>query len=569
MSRIISWIFASLAALLIIGFAVLDINNLRELNPDAPREQEDASEIDSARRTLVIELGKKLSRPVSIGGMVGQEEAQLRVAGDSKETKKQLESCIHDLRLTLQILNITSVELVDNDKKVKTLVVEPDMLGFPLNQDLAIYEVLDKSLPFLAQPLIASCARHLERCLQAHPNDPALLGYESVFRNEMGQSDTATKERLEKLAKLSEQSDENRELAARLEQALSCTTSNTTPKQAEELADYLSNHLHDDLLRVYILRNLYKDAGLADKAAAVFQTSVKERNEVGSVLIAATLLTIASIAAALHFFFSKNKFFNLPSIQSVACPAPYGWLKPWLILFAALAFNIMGYIALTFFGDFNTQEAPSMMFSYFHPVEASGLVTLEECVLMLPFVCATYLLVGLKKPFTQFVKLRMSTENYSTRELIWIGLQAFIISWIPALVSIILSLVLHYPTEKVSSVSTELLASAATLPSIFLLWFGIGLVAPVTEEIVFRGLLHPALRRHWRMMPALIVGSALFAVIHMEFTSWFLIEKCIFAAANIVALEKTDSILPGIVNHVLSNSMVLIILVGATWFNSH
>lgn len=564
MSRIISWIFASLAALLIIGFAALDINNLRELNPDAPREQADSSEIDSARRTLVIELSKKLSRPVSIGSMVGQEEAQLRVAGDSKETEKQLESCVDDLRLTLQILNITSVEVVDNDKKVKNLVVEPDMLGFPLNQDLAIYEVLDKSIPLLAQPLIASCARHLERCLQAHPNDPALLGYESVFQKEMGQSDTATRERLEKLAKLSEQSDEKRELADRLEQALSCTTNNTTPKQAEGLADYLSNHLHDDLLRVYILRNLYEDAGLADKAAAVFQTSVKERTEVGSVLIAATLLTIASIAAALHFVFSKNKFFNLPSIQTVACPEPYGWIKPWLILFAALAFNVMGYIALTFFGDFNTQEAPSMMFSYFHPVEASGLITLEECILTLPFVLATFLLVGLKIPFTKFVKLRISTEKYSTRELIGIGLQAFSISWIPAMVSIILSLVLHYPTEKVSSVSTELLTSAATLPSILLLWFGIGLVAPVTEEIVFRGLLHPALRRHWRMVPALIVGSALFAFVHMEFTSWFLIEKCIFAAANIVALEKTDSILPGIVNHVLTNSMVLIILLASS-----
>ncbi len=568
MSRALSWIFAALATLLLLSLVEQDIHNLLQFDPGAIEDQQSASpkeEDELSRRTLVGELAEKLSLPVSsfsLGTMVGHREAQLRVNCNQAQGKR-LESCIDDLNFPMRILGITSITLVDNDKEYKTIVVEPDMLGFSLSQDLVTYEVVSKTLPFLAKPVLEASVRHLERCLQAHPAEPALLGYESVLLRELGKSDDPTKEQLGKIAKLSDNSDRTTELAGKLESALTCTTSNTTAEKAEQLAEYLTSHLHDDLFRAYLLRNLYKDAGLADKAASAFKQGDEERKEVHHYLNVTVLLMIGSIAASVPFIFSKNKFFQLPSISSVACPVAYGWIKPWLILLAAFCIICAGYIAMYAIASFITQEAPSMMFSYFHPVQASAMVMVEESLLMLPFLIATYLFVGLSMPFSKFVKLRFSTEKYSTSELIKIGLQAFIISWIPAIVSMGLSLVFHHPPEKASSVATELLTSAGTVPSIALLWLGFGLIAPVTEEMVFRGLLHPALRRHWQMMPALILGSVLFAVVHMEFASWWLVEKFIFAAANIIALEKTDSILPGIINHILTNSMVLIILLAS------
>jgi membrane protease YdiL (CAAX protease family) len=82
---------------------------------------------------------------------------------------------------------------------------------------------------------------------------------------------------------------------------------------------------------------------------------------------------------------------------------------------------------------------------------------------------------------------------------------------------------------------------------------GAGIVAPVAEEAFFRGFVFSGLRRSMRLVPALALSAALFAVAHITPTSW----PPIFVLGVLFALlyEQTGSVWPAIIMHSLINSM--------------
>jgi membrane protease YdiL (CAAX protease family) len=81
--------------------------------------------------------------------------------------------------------------------------------------------------------------------------------------------------------------------------------------------------------------------------------------------------------------------------------------------------------------------------------------------------------------------------------------------------------------------------------------------APLVEEIFFRGMLYGAIRRHWGVVPGVLLSSFVFAVIHPQvplgFTALF-----ILGAGMALAYEMTGSLVPGIVLHWLNNSVALL-----------
>ena len=91
-----------------------------------------------------------------------------------------------------------------------------------------------------------------------------------------------------------------------------------------------------------------------------------------------------------------------------------------------------------------------------------------------------------------------------------------------------------------------------------LLFITIVIIAPITEELAFRGLILDYLNHNYGKWPAIIVSSILFGVIH------------IIPAAIVVATFggllygwlriKTDSLWPGILCHSLWNSFVFVMM---------
>lgn len=82
-------------------------------------------------------------------------------------------------------------------------------------------------------------------------------------------------------------------------------------------------------------------------------------------------------------------------------------------------------------------------------------------------------------------------------------------------------------------------------------------VAPIVEELFFRGFLFGALRRVMPWAVAAIVAGSLFGVIHLGTPAIFLVPLCVLGALLCVLYQRTGSILPGIAVHAVNNGLAL------------
>lgn len=103
----------------------------------------------------------------------------------------------------------------------------------------------------------------------------------------------------------------------------------------------------------------------------------------------------------------------------------------------------------------------------------------------------------------------------------------------------------------VDNTATEILSLVSEI-SIGRMFFFVGLLAPVCEEIVFRGILYTGFRKNGSPMQAILWTAVLFGLFHMN------LNQMVYAAVLGVALgllrEATGNIWSGIICHISLNS---------------
>lgn len=92
-------------------------------------------------------------------------------------------------------------------------------------------------------------------------------------------------------------------------------------------------------------------------------------------------------------------------------------------------------------------------------------------------------------------------------------------------------------------------------------WLAVGtvIVAPLVEEIVFRGLLFDALRARWRFWPAAVASGVVFAAVHL---SLLLIPGLTILGLALAWLrERYDTLYAPILLHALNNAVAITLVV--------
>lgn len=87
--------------------------------------------------------------------------------------------------------------------------------------------------------------------------------------------------------------------------------------------------------------------------------------------------------------------------------------------------------------------------------------------------------------------------------------------------------------------------------------FAIG-VAPVMEEFIFRGYFYGVLRRYTGCIPALLITSLLFALVHVNLAA--LLPLLVLAGCLTLAYEATGSLLTPMVMHAIFNALMLALM---------
>lgn len=95
-------------------------------------------------------------------------------------------------------------------------------------------------------------------------------------------------------------------------------------------------------------------------------------------------------------------------------------------------------------------------------------------------------------------------------------------------------------------------------------------LAPLAEELIFRGLLHRSLRVRMRIVPATIISSVLFAVVHVDVAlsqPLALVGLTLVGAVMAIAYERTGSLLVPVIIHATHNAVTIVAVVVTSRFD--
>ncbi len=149
----------------------------------------------------------------------------------------------------------------------------------------------------------------------------------------------------------------------------------------------------------------------------------------------------------------------------------------------------------------------------------------------------------------------LSSLGFTTKKIpiaLLFGVIGFVVAFIAAAV-------VGYPIEQQFGVdpTQQAISQSATEPGLFPLVFISGaIIAPIAEEIVFRGYMYKAFRDRFKMWYAILLSAALFAVIHLEWRA----ALSLFVIGIVLAYvyEKTGNIMAPITLHILNNAVAFL-----------
>jgi len=91
-----------------------------------------------------------------------------------------------------------------------------------------------------------------------------------------------------------------------------------------------------------------------------------------------------------------------------------------------------------------------------------------------------------------------------------------------------------------------------------------GFLVPITEEILFRGILFRWLRQRLDFWPAAAISAALFAAAHQRIDQMAIVAALGLALAWLT--ERSRSLVPAILMHQTYNSLTMMLTFAAVWF---
>lgn len=117
-----------------------------------------------------------------------------------------------------------------------------------------------------------------------------------------------------------------------------------------------------------------------------------------------------------------------------------------------------------------------------------------------------------------------------------------------------------FPNDGVSTNPVMAVILGAKSPvEVIILFLLVGLVAPVFEELLFRGCVYGALRTRMSAGWAAVLSAVLFSLLHMD---WFMVPQLVVIGVMLAHLrERTGSLFPAMVAHGLLNGGQLAVIV--------
>jgi hypothetical protein len=111
--------------------------------------------------------------------------------------------------------------------------------------------------------------------------------------------------------------------------------------------------------------------------------------------------------------------------------------------------------------------------------------------------------------------------------------------------------------DMVSKSVNKIASGGVSAGLVFLLFVTLVLLAPICEEIFFRGYLYPALRNRMDMQPAMLLNGVLFAAAHFEIIGF--LPRFLLGYGLCYIYERRHNLVGPMAGHALYNGLILLL----------
>lgn len=293
----------------------------------------------------------------------------------------------------------------------------------------------------------------------------------------------------------------------------------------------------------------------ADEAPALAEVLTEKRQRLETRMnLIVTAVFVPALLGLLGLFAIVPVDYRLREVgEPLAIPTPY--TKEWLLIGCAT----LGWLAIPpTLGSFamaglGGDTTPSTL------AWATLAITTISHALGLVVVAT----VAMADPPLRFADLRLGVSGFGggragwARAIAW-GLAGWCLSRPLLYMSALVSEVALGPAPMVTNPIVPILTGVSSEPAIIAIWLTTACVAPLFEELLFRGALFHGLRNHLGPIEAGAIVSAGFALVHPSpHTALYLF--C-FSAIACWLTERTGSLVPAVVLHSANNAASLFIL---------
>jgi membrane protease YdiL (CAAX protease family) len=145
------------------------------------------------------------------------------------------------------------------------------------------------------------------------------------------------------------------------------------------------------------------------------------------------------------------------------------------------------------------------------------------------------------------------SEIFARLGVLWFKLSA--LKWMAAAIAAYLLFAIFYTALIVEPKQEDIAEGFGTIPIQILL---IVIAAPISEEICFRGMLFGGMRERLPRVAAALVAGLVFGALHALTGVTAVPPLIVFGFILSLLYERTGSIVPGIILHMLNNSVALL-----------
>ena len=159
-------------------------------------------------------------------------------------------------------------------------------------------------------------------------------------------------------------------------------------------------------------------------------------------------------------------------------------------------------------------------------------------------------------------RLRLMARDLTKRDILLVT-KYFFLNWVVVISLIFIAVLLGMDPATGYTVDEKVIPEEGAESWLWLSFFLLVIVVPIIEEFIFRGFFFAELRRSFRFLPALLLSSFFFTILHLHpertLGHNLLIFLSIASTSYFITLafEKTRNLVSSIVLHGLHNATVL------------